>query len=77
MGLVKDFSAQHFMETRLQKEIETRWDTCYDMLKLVLDHFEQLKKYAILKECVNQINHALPAEVCAVLEPLKRLRMKM
>lgn len=53
-----------------KKEVETRWNTCYDIFKSIPDHFEQLKKYAILKDYVDQINHRLLAEISAFLKPL-------
>ena len=47
---VKRAGINHQLETRLKQEVETRWDTYYDMLESVYNNIESLKTFPILKQ---------------------------
>lgn len=71
---VKKSGINKQLGSRLKQEVETRWDSHYDMLQSVLINYDSLKAITSLKSRMDKIYQGLLSELVSFLEPIMELR---
>ena len=73
---VKKSGINRDLKKRLVQEIDTRWDSYYDMLQSVKDAYDELLTYRALRDKMH-LNKSLLMEMVKLLKEVKRIRMEL
>lgn len=77
VAAVKSGGINTQLESRLKHQIDTRWDTNYDMLQSILDNLDQLRTISCIKDHMTGIKRNILVGLTGLLKPIKLLRIEM
>ena len=74
---MKKSGANKKLELTLKQEVETRWDSNYDMLQSILESYDELSKIQSVKDELKLVDKKILMELVELLKPIKELRLRL